>query len=625
MSLTRDCRQPASFPFAASADLTRLAELSALIGLSLSEGAELTDLAGGLTQSYPNGFIHLDLNPNHQDVLEKMRQGETVAPSHAVAALQALVQSFPRPVAPERAPLIQSPAVRLFTPQPISSSRLIRPPMGGVSVATSEGLVQFGTKMWLNKWIHRRYWRSGGDGLSREEVRHHIPTYLIHDSEFAGPDVDLLPYDFIAYLGFPVKETAFTIVAEDSIQAERLRAYMDDSYLGDRDRDLSARVRAEYPDDAIGVPDLLAEITRGFVTRDPETLRHVESFDPRGEVRIGQNVLVRRLGSQRYEVLDQGRSLGMIDLRQFPSKAPSLIVGWRELLKARDVLRLALEEKRSGIWPLGTSDGFDDRGSTSGLMIWNDGRFLLVDPPSHTLDYLEAVGIPLDRMEGVIVTHGHSDHYADAIPRLVRARPDLSLYTTQTIYDLLLDQYRLALGRDDLKAWDFLPVRPQTEIKINGMNFTFDYTFHSVPTIGFEIWDKEELRLYFSGDTFADPDAIEQLLEDDRKNSAEDDESYEPLMGIGRVLRVLRHGFYLYMGMLQETTPVILMEGGMPPIHTPPSVTRSLLREAKRSGFDTSRFFLYHLSNKKARREHVPKLREGAKGWIDLTPRKPLP
>ncbi len=306
--------------------------------------------------------------------------------------------------------------------------------------------------------------------------------------------------------------------------------------------------------------------------------------------------------------------MGQVDLRKYPARPPSSRLSPRETSRAQEVKRLVLEEKRSGIWPLGTSDGFDAHVATSGLMLWNDGFALLVDPPSHTLDYFAAVGIPLDRIRGVIVTHGHSDHYADAIPKLVAARPDLKLYSTPTIYEMLQEQYRLALNRDDLKNWEFVPIRPMVETEINGMPFTVDYTFHTIPTIGFEIWREGELRFYFSGDTYADIERLEKLMNTDI------DGSEEPVIGFWRGFRIQRHGLYLYWGSLQETPPVILMEGGMPPIHTPPASTRALLVQAKQDGINTSRFFVYHLSNKRARKEHVPKLREGAEGWIDLTP-----
>src|SRR5579885_1985772 len=262
-------RHPASFPFAASVDLARLAEVSGLLGLSLTAGQELQSLGVGLNQNYPDGFSSFSLDPDHQTALESLRQNQPAVDDPVVPALEALALKRAQMAArPSQAPMAATPGARLQRSRSIPAPGLLRPPMGGVAVPTSEGLIQFGTPMWLNKWVHRLYWKSGGTGIGRDDVKYKIPTYYIHDSEFSGPNVGLLPYDFIGYLGFPVESTVFTMVAEDAQQAARLRNYLDDSYLGKRHPDLSARVRAEYPEDAIGVPDLLAEMTQGFASPD---------------------------------------------------------------------------------------------------------------------------------------------------------------------------------------------------------------------------------------------------------------------------------------------------------------------------------------------------------------------
>lgn len=578
----------------------QLVQLSSRLGLTLETGHEVQSLGTALQTAYPRGLHHLGLEEEHRTTLEAVRAGTTEELDRLVPALESLVARE------SRRPLATLPAVRLSAP--VLKRNLLLPPQGGACVRTSEGQILIGVKPWVNKWMVQSYWGAGGDGIARDRVRHEIPTYHVFDEEFSGP-AGLFPLDFIGYMGFPVKDTVFTIIAEDAAQAGRIVRYLDWSYLGDRSEGLNEKIRAEYPEDSWSVPDMMAEITLGFATPPPETLRTVPHLDEQRSYRIG-GVTIRKTGSQIYHLEDRGVSLGTINLRHFPPRPPQRSLSSAARGRREGLLREVLKG-RPGLWPFGTSDGWDPRGTTSGFMIWNGGRFLLIDPPSHTLEYLEEVGIPLDLIAGVLVTHGHSDHYGDAIPQLVRARPDLKLYTTPTIYEMLADQYALAIGRDDFRRWTFEPLRCQTPVSINGMEFRFDYTFHTVPTIGFEIGNGGNLVLYFSGDTYADADGLQKILDDAPEGTE--------IMSFFRALSVLRHGMFLYLGGLQDTPPVILMEGGIPPIHTPPASTRALLRAAREDGLDVSRFFLYHLSAKKARREKVPKLREGHEGWIDLS------
>jgi ribonuclease BN (tRNA processing enzyme) len=61
---------------------------------------------------------------------------------------------------------------------------------------------------------------------------------------------------------------------------------------------------------------------------------------------------------------------------------------------------------------LGCSHGFDPKGSTSGYIIWVNGRGVMVDPPPYSTLLLRKMGVPSSFIKWVIVSHTHADHDA---------------------------------------------------------------------------------------------------------------------------------------------------------------------------------------------------------------------
>jgi hypothetical protein len=266
------------------------------------------------------------------------------------------------------------------------------------------------------------------------------------------------------------------------------------------------------------------------------------------------------------------------------------------------------------VWPIGTANGFATREETSGFMIWNRGRFVLVDPPSSTFAYLEAHRIPLDLLDASSSPTATRTTVPTPSRGFWKKRPKTRIYTTRRIFDDLARQLNLALGKTasrlDFNYRRFTEVRPRTNLRINGMTFRFHETLHSLPAIGFEIWNKKDLVLHFSGDTFADPAVFEQFLP-----------NRHPYMTRERAFEVLRHYFLIPQRASQKVPPVFLIEAGVPPLHTAPDLTRAFLEFLqKHLGVDTSRVFAYHISDEKARAARLRKWPAGHEGWIDLSP-----
>jgi CRP-like cAMP-binding protein len=485
--------------------------------------------------------------------------------------------------------------------------------------------------MWTNKDILNSFIAQEGHKISKDELGlkmpHMVPLVLFVDTDYVD---HLLSTDFAQFMFFVTKGTQFTIVAPDAETAAKIERFLSLSYEGPRSAELSASVAAEYPADVHGVPDMMAELTRGFGNSPPlHVLRKVVSLDDRGEYAFAaQGVTVRKVGTMQYEIIDGGQSLGVVNLKDYPLPKSAIQVD----PELQEVRQRALIEGRPGLWAIGTGHGFANE-ETSGFIIFGQGKsgsgkIILVDPPSSTPDYLLANGIPLEAVEGVILTHGHTDHYGDAIPKLLKLMPQVKIYTTPTVQKMLQEQYELGVGgkREGITQWNFVPVRPQTFMEILGLQFRFEYGFHTVPTIGFDIYDKPDLAkgkciAFFTGDTFADYSSIWPHTKEGPNQEPPNQEP--PVMSVQRALNVTRHYAHIMASKGQQPPIVGLIEGGFPPIHTPPLSTKNLLEAADARGIDVSNVRVYHIDQKTANDANVPKWQPGPKGFIDLSPAFP--
>ncbi|HKY64241.1 MAG TPA: MBL fold metallo-hydrolase [bacterium] len=481
-------------------------------------------------------------------------------------------------------------------------------PRGGVLARTAAGWIQFGVPMWTNKDLYEIFIQANGYKIPAEEIREHLPRTYIFDLDYVPRHDGLLPADFMQYMYYVNRGMECALVAPDAPTAQRLREFLDLSYQGPRSEALTAQVEGEYPAGAVGRPRMGEEISRGFPAEAPETLRRISHLNQAGEYLDGE-VRVVKLGPLRYEIFESGTSQGVLDLKDHPMPPPaSEELHSPELTRAR---RKVLSEGRPAIWPIGTGHGFTFREETSGFLLWNGGQAVVVDPPSSTVEFLRRHRLPLSKLQGILLTHGHTDHYGNAVPQLLQSRPDLKVYTTPTINRMLRRQYELAIGGN--VSWNFVPLYPQSFTNLLGLHLRPEYSFHPVPAIGFEIYDRPDVRagrlaLSFTGDTYADHVDLWRHTQGEN-----------PLMSVARATQVLRHGALLMASKGQNPPPVFLIEGGIPPIHINPLRTRELLDQAETLGVDTSRVRVYHVAGDKAAEARVPKWPAGVEGFFDLS------
>ena len=223
-----------------------------------------------------------------------------------------------------------------------------------------------------------------------------------------------------------------------------------------------------------------------------------------------------------------------------------------------------------GVTVLGNSHGFDKSGSTSGYVLWINGRGVMIDPPPYSSATLEREGIRPRTIVGIILTHCHADHDAGAFQKVLTGSP-VVVITTPTIYKSFIRKYAAlsSLSPALLKhSHRYKPAVIGEPLRFQGATFHFTYTLHSIPCVGFRV-DWRGRSMVFTGDHFNNPPALEKLVEKGvlSKQRAAD----------------LNH-------LPVQETDLLLHEAGAPPIHTPLDVLMKLPVEVKR------RLYVVHTS-----------------------------
>jgi glyoxylase-like metal-dependent hydrolase (beta-lactamase superfamily II) len=223
-----------------------------------------------------------------------------------------------------------------------------------------------------------------------------------------------------------------------------------------------------------------------------------------------------------------------------------------------------------GVTVLGNSHGFDKSGSTSGYVLWINGRGVMIDPPPYSSATLEREGIRPRTIVGIILTHCHADHDAGAFQKVLTGSP-VVVITTPTIYKSFIRKYAAlsSLSPALLKhSHRYKPAVIGEPLKFQGATFHFTYTLHSIPCVGFRV-DWRGRSMVFTGDHFNNPPALEKLVEKGvlSKQRAAD----------------LNH-------LPVQETDLLLHEAGAPPIHTPLDVLMKLPLEVRK------RLYVVHTS-----------------------------
>ena len=160
---------------------------------------------------------------------------------------------------------------------------------------------------------------------------------------------------------------------------------------------------------------------------------------------------------------------------------------------------------------LGVGSGFAANRKDSCLIVWTEGRGIMVDAFPDTNRQCLCYGISEMDVRYVLLTHVHSDHDAGLVEKILQGER-VKIISTRIIFDSFLRKVAaITLFPIDVVEGfiDFLEVEPHKTIKLPGFKssyFCLDYSLHSIPTVRFVVTYKENKTgvkkvISHSGDT----------------------------------------------------------------------------------------------------------------------------
>lgn len=189
-----------------------------------------------------------------------------------------------------------------------------------------------------------------------------------------------------------------------------------------------------------------------------------------------------------------------------------------DLTVPRAVIPPTFHPPSFGVTVLGNSHGFDKNGSTSGYVLWINGRGIMIDPPPYSSSTLEREGIRPQMIVAIIITHCHADHDAGAFQKVLTGSR-VAVITTPTIYKSFIRKYAALSGLSATLLRHSHRHRPAIigqPLKFQGAKFHFTYTLHTIPCIAFKV-EWRGRSMVFTGDHLNSP-IIETLEEKVRRN-----------------------------------------------------------------------------------------------------------
>lgn len=410
-------------------------------------------------------------------------------------------------------------------------------------------------------------------------------TFVVPNKMFSSEcSISLADFEFPTYFNFFVKKRQIKIIGFGH-QLKICQHVLREALLGPE----SVSLAGEFPygTNKDSIPNLKAEME--FLRADTVAGdRKAELSDMVVTVPWGANNrvpfgnLILERDKHNLRVLENDKILAEVSLDITLSPK-----------KFEKVGKKPFEPPFFGVTVIGSGSGFDTSELTSGFILWVNKRGILVDPPVNSTQWLKSMDINPRLIEDCILSHCHADHDSGILQKLLEENK-INLYTTETILESFVRKYQPLTGLNHqsfMSLFKFHPVNLRIPIRINGGEFRFFYTLHSIPTVGFEA--------YFQGKSFV--------------NSS--DSMYDPIFFknlyekgvINRTRMVELLGFPWHH-------TVIFHEAGMPPLHTPMKSLCELPDSVK------SHLYLMHLSDAKIPKDSgLKKAPDGRESSIEIS------
>ena len=177
------------------------------------------------------------------------------------------------------------------------------------------------------------------------------------------------------------------------------------------------------------------------------------------------------------------------------------------------------EKPFMGVTFLGVGSGFTPKRRNSSLIVWSEGKGILVDAAPDTVRTAFNLGILESDIVHIFLSHVHSDHESGLSEMILSGRR-LRVISSRIIFESFMRKMEAVtcFPIDVLEDFiEFFEVHPHKQVKIPGFAdtyLTFDYSLHSIPCGRFTMVHKngqgKETTVSHSGDTKYDLAKINQ-------------------------------------------------------------------------------------------------------------------
>ena len=233
-------------------------------------------------------------------------------------------------------------------------------------------------------------------------------------------------------------------------------------------------------------------------------------FDKNNTVYIESNVDKRQklkivqVRPAEFEIYQKNQLKGSIDIMKLDQPIRPKIIK-------------PIEKPLLGVTYLGVGSGFTHKRRNSCLVIWSEGKGIMVDAFSDNNESTLEYGITQKDISWMILTHVHSDHDSGFIEKILSGER-INLITTRIIFESFIRKIQgiTRFPTEMIESFvEFFEVDPKKKVKLPGFKSTFiefDYSLHSIPTGRFKLTyrtSKGRVKMIsHSGDTKFDVELV---------------------------------------------------------------------------------------------------------------------
>jgi len=215
---------------------------------------------------------------------------------------------------------------------------------------------------------------------------------------------------------------------------------------------------------------------------------------PGGDKRIKIQIVKRRPSA--FDILCNKEKVGTVDISHLdpPNSLPEFDL---------------VEKPFMGVTFIGVGSGFAGKRRNSGLIVWSEGKGIMVDAVPDSVRLALQLGVVESDILYVFLTHVHSDHDT-GLAEMILSGKRLRVISTRIIFESFIRKMVAVtyFSAEFLEKFiEFFEVEANKPTRFPGFGntvFTFDYSLHSIPagrfTLAYKDKSGKETIISHSGD-----------------------------------------------------------------------------------------------------------------------------